>query len=85
MYLKCIYKESRGIFMKTTTKTKNIKIDNELLTQVEVLCEILHTNFSSKTKELLVEWKIKELKRLKEDAPELFEKYSNNLGNKKAP
>ena len=61
MYLKCIYKESRGIFMKTTTKTKNIKIDNELLTQVEVLCEILHTNFSSKTKELLVEWKIKEL------------------------
>ncbi len=66
-------------------KTKNIKIDNELLTQIEVLCEILYTNFSSKTKELLVEWKIKELKRLKEDAPELFLAYQEKIGNKKAP
>lgn len=67
-----------------TIRTKNIKVEEELLTQIEVLCEVLHTNFSVKTKELLVEWKIKELKRLKEDAPELFEKYSNNLSSKKA-
>lgn len=65
-------------------KTKNIKIDDELLTQIEVLCEILHTNFSSKTKELLVDWKIKELKRLKEYAPELYEQYLELIGNKKA-
>lgn len=56
-------------------KSKNIKLDDELVFQVETLCDILHTNFSVKTKELLVEWKIKELKRLKEDAPELYSKY----------
>ncbi len=65
-------------------KTKNIKIEDELIIQVESLCEILHTNFSVKTKELLVEWKIKELKRLKEDAPELFQVYQEKIGNKKA-
>ena len=41
--------------------------------------------FSSKTKELLVDWKINELKRLKEDAPELFQSYQEKIGNKKAP
>ena len=66
-------------------KTKNIKIEDELVIQVESLCEVLHTNFSVKTKELLVEWKIKELKRLKEDAPELFQAYQEKIGNKKAP
>ena len=65
-------------------KTKNIKIENELIIQIEALCEVLHTNFSVKTKELLVEWKIKELKRLKEDAPELFQAYQENISNKKA-
>ncbi len=65
-------------------KTKNIKIEDDLIIQVETLCEILHTNFSVKTKELLVEWKIKELKRLKEDAPELFQAYQEKIGNKKA-
>lgn len=64
-------------------RIKNIKVEEELLTQVEVLCEIFHTNFSVKTKELLLDWKIKELKRLKEDAPELFEKYQQLMDNKK--
>lgn len=64
-------------------KIKNITLEKELMEQIEVLCEVLHTNFSSKTKELLVEWKIKELKRLKEDAPELFERYLEKMGNKK--
>jgi hypothetical protein len=66
-----------------TIKIKNIKIEEELTIQLEILCEVLHTNFSSKTKELLVEWKINELKRLKEDAPELFLAYQEKIGNKK--
>lgn len=66
-------------------RTKNIKVEEELLNQIEILCEVLHTNFSVKTKELLVDWKIKELKRLKEDAPEIFEQYLEQIRNKKAP
>ena len=66
-------------------KTKNIKIEEDLISQIEILCEILHTNFSVKTKELLVDWKISELKRLKADAPELFQEYQQKIGNKKAP
>lgn len=66
-----------------TIRTKNIKVEEELLNQIEILCEVLHTNFSVKTKELLVDWKIKELKRLKEDAPELFDQYLEKIGNKK--
>ena len=68
-----------------TTKMKNLKIEDELVVQLEALCEVLHTNFSSKTKELLVDWKIKELKRLKEDAPELYKQYLEKIDNKKAP
>ena len=35
-----------------TPRQKNISIDKDLLAQVEALCAVLHTNFSSKTKEL---------------------------------
>jgi hypothetical protein len=65
-------------------KIKNVKLEEELMSQLEALCEVLHTNFSAKNKELLVEWKIRELKRLKEDAPELFDKYQELISNKKA-
>lgn len=58
-----------------TIKSKNIKIEEDLIFQIEVLCEVLHTNFSSRTKELLVNWKIEEIKRLRENAPEMYEKY----------
>lgn len=64
--------------MMKKTKQKNLVIDEDLAQQIELLCEILHTNFATKTKELLVEWKIKELKRLKEDAPEMYKKYQDN-------
>lgn len=64
-------------------KIKNIKLEKELMEQIEILCEVLHTNFSSKTKELLVEWKIRELKRLKDDAPELFQAYQDKIQAKK--
>ena len=68
-----------------TARIKNVKLEDELMGQLEALCEVLHTNFSAKNKELLVEWKIRELKRLKEDAPELFDKYQELIANKKAP
>ena len=64
-------------------KQKNIMLDEELSKQIECLCKVLHTNFSNKTKSLLVEWKINELKRLENDSPEMFEQYKEEI--KKAP
>ena len=61
--------------MSKTQRQKNISMDADLLFQVEALCSVLHTNFSNKTKELLVDWKINELDRLKDKAPELYEAY----------
>ena len=58
--------------MTEKQKSKNVKIDEELSHQLEVLCKLLHTNFSNKTKELLVDWKINALDRLKDKAPELY-------------
>lgn len=69
--------------MRTKTiKSKNIKIEEEFLFQIEALCSVLQTNFSSKAKELLIEWKIEELKRLKSDAPDIVKKNFNCSNNK---
>jgi len=43
-------------------KSKNIKIEEDLSLQIEALCDVLHTNFSNKAKELFMDWKIEELK-----------------------
>ena len=67
--------------MSDKQKSKNVKLDEDLSHQLEVLCKLLHTNFSSKTKELLVEWKINELDRLKDKAPELYEAYQKATKN----
>ncbi len=67
--------------MTEKQKSKNVKIDEELSHQLEVLCKLLHTNFSNKTKELLVDWKINELDRLKDKAPELYEAYQEAIKN----
>ena len=71
----------KNIYMSDKQKSKNVKLDEELSHQLEVLCKLLHTNFSSKTKELLVEWKINELDRLKDKAPELYEAYQEAIKN----
>lgn len=60
---------------KVKTKQKNIVVEEELAIQLEELCSIMNTNFATKTKELLTDWKISELKRLREDAPEMYERY----------
>lgn len=70
--------------MKTKTiKSKSIKIEDELIFQIETLCDLLHTNFSAKTKDLLVNWKINKLAELKEKSPELFQEYNNRIQAKK--
>lgn len=66
-----------------TIKSKNIKIEEELILQVETLCELLHTNFSNKTKELLVDWKIGKLAELKVKAPDLYNEYLERIKAKK--
>ena len=66
-----------------TIKSKNIKIEEDLIFQIETLCELLHTNFSAKTKDLLVDWKINKLAELKEKDPELFQEYHNRIQAKK--
>lgn len=72
--------------MKTKKiKSKSIKIEEDLIFEIETLCEIFHTNFSSKTKDLLVEWKIERLALLREKAPDDYNKYLQIIsGNKKA-
>lgn len=60
---------------KNFNKSKSIKIDSNLANEVEVLCELLHTNFSTRVKELLVDWQIEKLDELKRKAPELYQTY----------
>ena len=65
--------------MSKKQRQKNISMDEDLLTQIEALCTVLHTNFTNKTKELLVNWKIEEINRLKAIAPELLAEYQQEL------
>ena len=67
--------------MATPQKSKNVKLDEDLSHQLEVLCRLLHTNFSNKTKELLVQWQINELDRLRVKAPELYATYQHTINN----
>lgn len=60
---------------KFNNKSKSIKIDNTLVKEIEVLCELLHTNFSTRVKELLVDWQIDKLDELKRKAPEIYKAY----------
>lgn len=60
---------------KNNNKSKSIKIDNRLVNEIEVLCELLHTNFSTRVKELLVDWQIDKLDELKRKAPDLYQIY----------
>lgn len=61
--------------MKRPLKQKSLLLDEELCEQLEMLCDVMNTNFATKTKDLLMEWKIRELKRLKDDAPDMYEDY----------
>ena len=73
-------------FQNTSTGVEDVEIINAYIPYNQTAKAGLYTDtiFSSKNKELLVEWKIRELKRLKEDAPELFDKYQELISNKKA-
>ena len=58
-------------------------IECELSAQLETLCDVMKTNFTVKAKELLLEWKIKEIKRLKEDAPDIYQEYQEKVNKLK--
>lgn len=60
---------------KKKMKQKTIMIEEDLSAQIESLCNVMNTNFTIKSKELLLEWKIREIKRLKEDAPDIYQEY----------
>jgi len=64
-------------------KSKNIKINSDFENEVSTLCKMLHTNFSNKTKELLLKWKMEEEKKLKKDNPELYNQYLSKIKNEK--
>ena len=72
--------ENKNNKTKAKSQTqKTLVIEDELYFHLEALCNALYTNFATKTKDLLVEWKIRELKRLKEDAPDVYELYKEKL------
>lgn len=56
-------------------KSKNIKIESGLASEIEALCQVLHTNFSTQAKTLFLEWKIEKIAELKIKAPDLFDQY----------
>lgn len=65
--------------MNNKKKTKILSLDADFANQLEILCEIVQTNFATKSKELLFQWQIQELKNLEQKAPELFQKYQQEI------
>lgn len=70
---------SKREVMKKETKLKTIKIKRSFEEEVSALCEVLQTNFSHKTKELLLNWKMAEVKRLKNEHPDLYQEYLDKI------
>lgn len=65
--------------MKKETRLKTIKIKRSFEEEVSALCEVLQTNFSHKTKEFLLNWKIAEERRLKNQYPDLYQQYLDKI------
>lgn len=65
--------------MKNNKKIKNLALDFDFAKELEVLCEMVQTNFATKAKELLFQWQIEELKNLEHNAPDLFAKYQQKI------
>ena len=64
------------------TKVKNIKLDEDFVNKVEMLCEVLQTTFTDKSKDLLVQWYIDKLAEIREKSPDLYEIYTKKLNSK---
>ncbi len=65
--------------MNNKKKTKILSLDADFANQLEILCEIVQTNFATKSNELLFQWQIQELKNLEQKAPERFQKYQQEI------
>lgn len=63
------------------TKVKNIKIDEDFANKVEILCEVLQTTFTDKSKDLLVQWYIDKLSEIREKSPDLYDLYQQKIKN----
>lgn len=64
------------------TKVKNIKLDADFVNKVEILCEVLQTTFTDKSKDLLVQWYIDKLAEIREKSPDLYEIFTAKLNSK---
>lgn len=63
-------------------KVKNIKIDEDFANKVEILCEVLQTTFTDKSKDLLVQWYIDKLSEIREKSPDLYNLYLTKMSGK---
>lgn len=73
--------DNSKINSKATTTTR---IPPELLKEIQVLCSLIGTSLQSISNELLMDWRIETLKRFKEEAPEVYERYLENMKCEKA-
>lgn len=60
-------------------KQKILTLDAKFAEELEALCETVHTNFSTKTKELLFIWHTEELKKLELNSPNKYHDYLKKL------
>ena len=58
----------------------------ELVMEIQCLCAVMGTSYQSKFNELLMEWRIETVNRIKNEAPEIYQRYLDLLdAMKKAP
>lgn len=65
--------------MKNNKKIKNIALDIDFAKELDLLCKMVQTNFATKTKKMLFQWQIEELKKLEQNAPDLYTKYQQKI------
>lgn len=64
---------------KNNKKQKILVLEPEFANELEVLCELVQTNFATKAKELLFQWQIDELKNIKEKSPSKYNLYLEKI------
>ena len=58
----------------------------ELVMEIQCLCAVMDTSYQSKFNELLMEWRIETVSRIKNEAPEIYQRYLDLLDEmKKTP
>lgn len=65
--------------MNNNKKQKILVLEPEFANELEVLCEIVQTNFATKAKELLFKWQVEELNQLEEKSPLKYKIYLQKI------